>query len=322
MAAYDESVQNLQRFLVLLSGATNALGQVTQHVEEETQTLDGMEKQAAEDGDGLSGDLQEAHSALETGAAEVTEALSDVGTAATEGQQALGGAQDELDQAASDLEEKAHTALTAVGDADTSLTDAGFQALGHTLDEAEQELQQELQDATQAIDEMEAAVKAMETAAQAACDEAEHELESAASELGEAVSKVEAEGAEGVQAFEVAAGEMESRCTSLEGDLEVIYESLVSGVEAQGHEWEQAVQGAVQDGVAFVADGRQERLDDPAAALETEALGALDHEYEALSALLSTAGAVADELMPLAHELVPCEAVVAKVGQLMDALAG
>jgi len=322
MATHDQSVENLRRFLVQVATATSAVGQVAAHVEEETHALDGLEKRAAEEGDGLTGELVEARSALDTGAAEVTQALVDLGTTATQGQQALGGAQDQVEQAATDLEEKVRTALGEMEDAHSSLTHDGFEVLGHALDEAERELHKEVQETTQALNEMETAVQAMETEAEAAWDETGHEIESATAELGDGASKLEAEGDEGVQALEAAAGEMESRCTSLEGDLELIYDILVSGVDAQGQEWDKGVQEAAQDGLTFVTEGQQERLDAPAATLETEALGALDHEYQTVAALLDVASATADALTPLAHELVPCEAVVAQVGELMNALAG
>jgi chromosome segregation ATPase len=322
MATLDQGVQNLQRFLAYLAEATSALGQVSQHVEQTAHGLEGLEKQAGEDGGGLTHSLEEAQAALDSGTAEATQSLTAVATAAGEGQQALGTAREQLDHAATGLEDKVHTALTDLAEADGSLTSDGFEALDHALGEAEQELQKELQETEQALNAMETAVQAMDTDAQSAWHDTEHELESAATELGECASKVEAEGTEGVHAFEAEATEMESRCTTLQGDLELVYDTMGTGVLAQAHEWEQGVHELVNDEVTFVTDGQKERLDDPASMLHEEALSALDGEYKALGAVLELASTAADELTPLADELVKSDSVVAEVGQLMDALAG
>jgi methyl-accepting chemotaxis protein len=322
MATLDDGVVNLQRFVANLANATSALGQVDDYLGAKARSFTELENEAADEGDGLSGHLEDAGSALDTGKGEVTDALGDLAQAATDGQQALGEAEDKVEQAASDLEEKVQTALTDLDEANTSLTDEGFQALGHTLDEAEQELQAESQETEQAFTELETAVHGFETEAQTAWDDAEHELETATSELGEGESTIETEGSEGVHAFETAATEMETHCAALEGDLELIYHALSSGVEAQGHEWEQAVQNVAREAVGFAQDGQQQRLDDPATMLDDDALGSLDQEYTTLAAVLDMATAIAGELEPLGEELVKCQAVVVEVDELMSALAG
>jgi DNA repair exonuclease SbcCD ATPase subunit len=207
-------------------------------------------------------------------------------------------------------------------DANARLVAQGFEALGRTLDESQKQLEAEAQDASQAFTQLEAAVGAAQTEAEAAWATAEDELEQATSELAQAESALEAAAAESVQGFDTAGGEFEQRCSDLASDVDLIFDALDAAVDGQGQEWEQHAATLAQEAVAFVESGGQERLEQPASLVESEALSALEQEYSALGGVLDAGTDTAGELEPLAEELVRCEAVVAVVDELGKAMAG
>jgi len=322
MATMDQGIANLQRFITNLINATSAVGQVDEHFEAKAKVFDELEKSAGEEGDGLNHHFEEAGTALDTGKGEAESALADLGKAGHDGEQHLGESEQKIEQTATDLEQKVTTALHDVDQANTTLADSGFTALGHTIEEAEQALQKELQETEGKFNEFETAVQGFQTENEKAWHDGEHALETATTEMGQEQSTVEKDATEGVHGFETAATEMESHCTSLQGELETIYKAVTAGVETQGHEWEQHVQELGTQGTTFVHDGQQNRIDAPAGMLENEALHALSQEYETLGTVLEVAAATATELEPLGEDLVKSQVVVAQVDELMNALAG
>lgn len=321
-ATADAGLGNLRRFIANLAAATAALPKVTEAVQATGRGFDELEKEAGTEGDGLTGHLDEVTTALEAGQKEVQQALTDLTQAGTAGQTTLGEAETKVEQAATELETKAQSALTELETAHTSLTDQGFKTLDQVLEDAEQQLQAEKQEVERAFDELETTVKGFETEAQTAWDGAEGALEETTMDVTEEESGLETTASEGIQGFQAAATELEADCTSLEGELTAIYDVFGTGVEGQGTEWDQALQKAVQESVAFVETGQQQRLEQPAGLVKDEALAALIGEYTAVGTVLEVAVEVAGELEPLAGDLEKCEGVCDVIGRLLGALAG
>jgi hypothetical protein len=321
MATLDDGVVNLQRFIGHLANSTSALGQLTDHFESKSKSFAQLEDEVGQEGDGLGDELQEMTTALETGEQEATSALTDLTQAAADGQQSTEEAQQLVEKAASDVDQKVHTVMTELDGADTSLTDQGFQALGQTLDEAEKELHTEDEESTSAFAELGTAVQGFESDSQTAWDAAEGELEHSTSDLQQEETDLESAAGDAVHGFEAAGTEGENQCSALESELEAIYEHLVTGVEAEGHEWEQAVQQAAQASAGFLQSGQQERVDEPATLVHDEAITGLDHEYDALAQMLDTSAGTIAELEPLSEDLVKADSVVGEVDELMQALA-
>jgi DNA repair exonuclease SbcCD ATPase subunit len=320
MASLDEGVVNLQRFIGLLANATSATHQVDEHVTESARLFAEMEGEADEEGGGLNDRLTDFAGALPAEEAEAVKAIGELAQAAADAQGVVDDAQEKVDQAAVDLESTASAVDDDIEHAATQLTSEGFTPLGQVVEEAQQELESEVREEEQAFTQLETAVRGFETEAEAAFNEAEGELEKAAGEMADAETALEAASNEGVQGFETAGAEMESACSALQADVDLIYDALDSGVEAQGQAWEQAVQAAAGEAHTFVADATQ-RLGQVADMVEKEALATLDQEYEAVGAVLDAAGTVVSDLEPLAEELTRGQAVLGDIDALMDALA-
>lgn len=322
MATLDEGVVNLQRFVASLALATEALGKIDGSVQELEKGFTTLAGEVQAEGGGLNDHLGEMATALEQGEDEAGQALTDLTHAASEGEQTVGAARDTVEHTASDLEEKVQTLETELDEAHTALVAEGFEALGHTLDQVEQDLQHETQEEVQALEGLASAVHTLEADVQASFTAVESAIDEAAHDLADARSGVEAEADQGVHDLEAAGGEMESSCSSLEGELEVIYAALTSGADGQGHDWEQAVQHVGQEAAAFVEAGQEQRVDRPAQALEDDGVVPLTTEYAAVGVLLDAAAPAAAELEPLSEELVKSQTVVAQVDELMNALSG
>lgn len=322
MANLDEAVVNLERFIGKVVEATGTLGDVSEHLEEKAREFAKLEDSAEQDGDTVTGHLDEALAAVAQGAGEAEDALAELENAAGEGERALGESKDQVEQTASDLEDKVRTAVADVDEAHGSLSSDGFQALGQTLDDLEQEMDAEAGETAQALNAMETDVQGFAKEAEAAWQEAEAAVDAAVAEIATQESDVEKEATEGTSAFEAAAVQVEAQCTSIDQELEALYATLESTVESEGGHWEQAVQDLGQTLLAFLRDGERERLEEPAALLDDQALDALDREYGAVEAGLGAAESTATELSPLADELVRSQSVVGQVDELMNSIGG
>src|SRR5215510_527050 len=150
-ATADAGLNNLRRFIANLTAATAALPKVNELVKTAAHAFDEMEKEAATEGDGLGSHLDQVGTALDTGQKEVHQALTELAQAGTSGETTVAEAHTQLEQAASDLETRSRAALSELETAHTSLTDQGFKALDHVLEDAEQHLETEQQGAVQAF---------------------------------------------------------------------------------------------------------------------------------------------------------------------------
>jgi chromosome segregation ATPase len=322
VSTIDESVVNLQRFLGQLAQATGALEQVGTHVQESAERLSQLEDQASDDGGGLNDELSELDSALETGRDDVREAIAEVTQAAADAEEAAEEDRARVEQAAADLEATVGDTMEELGDAHSSVTDQGFQPLLQALDEAEQELGAQRQELQQEMDALEGAIHAAETESRTAWDEVDGALGEGISALAQSEGSLQSEASEGIQGFATAGDELEAECSTLESEIDTIYDVLDASVAAQGEEWEQGLQEDAREALEHVTTGSDERLEQPARVVEEEGLASLGHEYDDLGVVLGAAVATGDEVEPLSVELAKCSAVIGQVDELLNSLAG
>jgi chromosome segregation ATPase len=320
VAELDQAVVNLERFLGLLANATSAVGQVEDHVVQRGREFGELENEAADAGGGLNDRLEEVATMLEAQEAEAVAALGELSQGADGAQQDVAEVDDQVGQAATDLEGAADDVEKTLEQAGTALDGEGFEPFARALENAQQELQAAAHETGQALTELAGAVSNLEASAETDWTEAEAEMETSAAALASAETAIESAAQDGVQGFDAAADALESACGSLVKDVDVIYDALDSGVEAQGQEWEQAVDASAQGAQAFVGDAREQRLETAASTVNDEALATLDQEYEALGSVLDGAAAPMGDLPPLSAELVRAQSVVGQIDELMSAL--
>jgi len=322
MATLDDGVANLQRFIAHLVASTGALETSTESFRDSGGRFADIEDEVDQEGGGLNDRLDELGSALDSGLDDAERALTELTQAAREGEGSAAGGQQRLDQAATDVAEEAERTLDGAADASARLVAQGFEALGQTLDQQQKEIEAKTDACEQAFSELEATADTSETEAEAAWDAAQAELDEAMSDMTEAASAFEAATAQTVDAFEAAAGEFEQHCSDLQSEVDVIYDALDAAVAQEGQEWDQQARSFVTAAVGFVASGAQERVEQPARLVEDEALGCLEQEFSALADVLRSAEQTAGQLDPLTADLARCQQVVAKVDELLNAMAG
>jgi uncharacterized phage infection (PIP) family protein YhgE len=322
MAALDEGITNLQRFIAHLVASTGALDKSAEFFKESSDQFTGLANDVEDEGGGLDDELQELRSVLDSGMRQAEDELGQLLEGAREGGETASTAEQRLEQTAADVQAETEKTVDEMAEAGARLVTQGFAALGHTLDQMHQELDAEIQECEQAFDGLNGAAEASQTEAEAAWDTAEAELDEAVSELDQAESALEAAAAENVQGFEAAAGEFEQRCTDLASEVDLTYDALDAALAEEGQGWDQHTAALVTEAMGFVASGAQERLEQPAALVEKEALPALEQEYSALGDILQGAQQTAAELEPLTDDLARCQQVVATIDELMNSLAG
>jgi DNA repair exonuclease SbcCD ATPase subunit len=320
MATTDDPIANLQRFIASLTQSNGAVGKITQHVQETSHEFTQLEAEVHDHGGALKEDVEDFRSKLDAAEAEVRQAIEDLKHAAESGQQALAEAEGHVEQAGGDFEEKLHAVSAHLEEEHSRLTDQGFTVLGHTLDQAEQQLESERQESDQAFKELEGAVHGLETEAQAAWQAAHGALDHATSGASQEESGLASEATSAHEAFLSAASEIDGACHSLERDIGASYDRFTAGVDAAGTELNGATRNLLREAVAFVEAGGQAHLEEPANALETDALSPLGEEYAALGATLHSAAAIVAELDPLADNLLRCKAVVGEIDKLVNAI--
>lgn len=321
MAELDQAVTNLERFIGLLMNATSAVGQVETHVVECARQLGELEQDAGESGGGLNDRLEELLTSLESEETETVTAMGELRQVGADAYPNVAGLYTLVEQAAIELEQASSAAGAELEQATTLLDTEGFDAFHQVLETAQQELDASSQEADQSLTDLMSAAAGFESEAEAAWNEAESELESSTTALTEAESAIEAEAQEGVQGFDAAADSLEAACGTLVTEVDQIYDALDAGVVAQGQEWDQAVEAAVQEALAFVGEARERRLESSASMVGDEALGGLDREYESLGTVLDGCESALGELTPLSAELARAQAVVVQIDELMAALA-
>jgi predicted nucleic acid-binding Zn-ribbon protein len=320
MATTDDPIANLQRFIASLTMSNGAVEKLTQHVQETSHGFTQLEGEAHDHGGSLKEHLEEFRSKLDTAENEARQAMEDVKHAAESGQQALAEAEGHAEQAAGGFEEKAHAVSAHLDEEHSRLTDQGFTVLGHTLDQTEHQLDSERQESEQAFKELEGAVHGFENEAQTAWEAGHAAFDHATSDASHEASELAAEVSGAHQAIDSAASEIEGACHSLEGDIGTIYDTFTAGVDAAGTELDGATQNLLQEAVGYIEAGGHEHLEEPANALEANALSPLGEEYAALDAVLHSAATTASELEPLADDLVKAKAVVAEIDKLVNAV--
>ena len=320
MATMDEGVQNLERFIGFLVLATGELGRMTEHLT--GKDLSRVEEEAAEQGGGLNERLEELESVLDSAEDAARDAVEELRDAAGDAHEAACESQERLEEAVEDLDERAQDVANDVDESHARLVEQGFEGLGRTVDELEQDLEAARDEATTVTSELVSGIEGFENETQDAFDAADAAVDHATSEAETLESSLEASAADAVQGMESEAGELEAACSSLEGDLTTIYEGLAESADVEQQALCDAIRTAAQEATHHVETGEQERLEQPAQMVEAEAFNPLGVELGQLAAVLASAAPVTEALPPLTADLTKCQAVVGQIDELLQAIAG
>jgi hypothetical protein len=320
MATVDDGIVNLRRFVAALATATAALEEIGEHIEGSAQKLVELEAYASEEGGELNEQLAELGSALDRERGEACDGLNQATRAAIEAQGTVGQSIDRLGGAAAEVETRAQSALAEIDKAHAELSERGFTDLARTVEDLEQAMEAEVRELDQAFDELKSAVDRVEGESQTTWDAADAEVDQSTADVGEVQTALENQTADSVSGLEAEAGQLEAFCTTLAGDVDLIYDVLDAGVHTAGQQWEQHAFQLGQESTRAIQAAEKEQLQQPLLALQGP-FAELDQTLSSLGTLLQVATEVGHELSPLAEELAKCQQVVGQIDKLLNALA-
>ena len=321
MATVEQGVESLRHFIADLTSASAALAQITQTLQDGKRDLSQLEGAASEQGGGLNDDLEETRSRLEAGEAAAVRAVEDLTARAETAQQALHEARAQVEQAGHPFEEGVLRLAADLDEEHVRLTQDGFAALGTRLDEAERELEAARAESGRFWTELEDALMRIQAESQADWTDAEATLDGAVAQAATREASMEAEASAAVQGLDALAGELDGAIVALDTELAAIYDGGEAGIDAVDAELSSVFQRVADEAEAFIQASSDERLVQPASELEKDGLQPLQIEYSLVLVALTSGLAVAVPLAPLAEELAKCQAVVAQVDQLLNAMA-
>src|SRR4030095_12637599 len=199
MATPDDSVARLQQFIAHLVAATGALGKSADVFKDGSGRFAERQGEIDEQAGAFNDAIDALGSALHSGLHDAEQALAELTQTARQGEGSTGSARQRLERTAADTEAETERMLAGVDDAHARLATQGIEALGHTLDQEQKELEAEALDCEQAFADLEATVGETEAQAEAAWDAAEVELDQATSDATQAGSALEAAAEQGAQ---------------------------------------------------------------------------------------------------------------------------
>jgi len=321
VAALDEGVGNLERFIAVLADTTAKVQEVNETLETRGEAFDDLESQATDKLSAFAGEIGDFQGQLEASHEEALEDIRGLTAAAREAADSrLTSVEADLDQAESGFEDKAETAREDLDSSRGSLVDTGFRGLVSAIDAAQQELETDGQQVEQSFDALEAGVKAAGDDADSALDEAGEKLSAGTEEARDQVTELAAQAGGAGEGFEQTRGEIEGECTSQESALLELYQGMAEAVTGEAQELTEAAEGMVREILEFLSTATADQLEEPAELVLTDPLPALDTALAALESVIEEADTLIAALSPLVDDLFTAVGVIGKIDELMNAM--
>lgn len=321
MAALDEGVGNLERFIAVLADTTAKVQEVNETLETRGEAFDDLEDQATDKLSAFAGEIGDFEDQLEASHEEALEDIRGLTAAAREAADSrLASVEADLDEAESGFEDKAETAREDLDSSRTSLVDTGFRVLVSAIDAAQQELETDGQQVEQSFDALEAGVKAAGDDADSALDEAGEKLSAGTEEARDQVTELTDQAGGAGEGFAQTRGEIEGECASQESVLLELYQGMAEAVTGEVQELTEAAEGMVREILEFLSTATADQLEEPAELVLTDPLPALDTALAALESVIEEADTLIAALSPLVDDLVTAVGVIGKIDKLMNAM--
>lgn len=312
---------NLRRFVAYTAAATGELETLADRMGSQETRFATLAAAVAEERKEFVDAVREAHDEIGLEVEAIEEALQRVAQAAMTGQSEVEEAVAALERAASAVSREAETAAARAGVSEARLGAEGFGPLDVRSDTESAELASATDALDRSLDGLEGSVEEAQAGAAASFAEVTKQMEDTiAAQQADRRASV-ADLGEGVTTLDAAGDAFEPACTQVATDVDALHEALETASADQEGEWRETVSEVAQDVAAFAAEAAEERLAAPLRIVETQALDALEREYASLGTALDDGAALAGELTPVTEELAACLQVVARVAELLDALA-
>lgn len=320
-AGIDESVDNLQRFIGVLTVTIEAVREHAEAIDERADAIDELDGETEEAVSDLAAALADFDDDLSDGEHDALDRLESLGQEARNGSDdRLAGAKADVEQAGTGFEGVLEEGGARLEETHTELGRDGFDALASTVRDVESALAEDHRQLLVRFDQLDSAVAALETRAVAAHTHTAGELERAGALAAARLSSIETRASDGVAALDGSAGEVDAFCGDQENDLAGLYDGLTEDVDTQTAELVSGVEEALAASADIVSTSVEQELADRVQSLVEDAFGPYLGELAGLQLVLDDALAPAGELWPLVDELERALAVMDGISDLLRAL--
>jgi chromosome segregation ATPase len=319
MASIDESVQNLEAFIGVLTQTTSELHDHTAEIETSQSELDRLADGADEGIGGLADALEEGLEEVGDEADRAQAALAGVESKAQEiAQGRLGELAGSVNEAAERGEERASSTRERVDEGFEELKADGLAAfvtvlneLGGDAEEARGEAEQQFSDLGEAIEQATGTLsQAQENASEA--------LDEAASAIGQEAEQVASAGQQAVATWTAEREGLETEAAAVEGALSEAYAEWAQNVQDGGQSAVSAVSAALTEAAEAISGESADLLNDALQAAVDDSLPKLSDEAGQVLGAVEPGEPLAQALAPMVAELVTVQAVVDQIAQLLQ----
>jgi flagellar biosynthesis chaperone FliJ len=318
----DDSVENLQRFISVLTATIEEVHEHASTIEDHADTIEDLDSDtqgALEDLSSALSDFEDDVVGSEHDALEQIQALRQEAREGTD--QRLARAESEIERAQGDFDDVVQDGRSRIEEAHSELTSDGFGGLETTMEGVESALAEDRQQAEGAFDQLDGAVAEFETRATGAYTDTTGEIDQTVGEIANQQAAIETDGGDGVTALDGVGDDIDAFCRARAAELIGLYDGWGPEIQAEATELIDEASTLLIEASVAVDTLIQDELTDPAEAVRTDAFGPYLSELDELQAFLEDArGPATGELALLVDDLEKALAVVDTIAELLKAL--
>lgn len=319
---YDDSVENLQRFIGVL---TSTIEEVHEHASTLEDQADGIEdldsdtQGAIEDLSSALSDFEDDLTGSEHDALEQIQSLRQEARSGAD--QRMARAQSEIEREQGEFDSVLEDGSARIEEAHSGLADDGFGGLETTMGQVESALAEDQQQAEAAFDELDGAVAEFETRATGAYTDTTGEIDQTVAEVADQKSAIETDAGDGVAALDGVGDDIDAFCRAKAAELIGLYDGWTGGITSEQAELVDEVERMFVEASVAVDTMIQDELTEPVDAVLSDAFAPHLAELDELQAFAEDArGPATGELAVLVDDLEKALAVIDTIADLLKAL--
>lgn len=318
----DDSVQNLERFISVLTSTIEEVHEHASTIEDHADTIEDLDSDTETALEDLASALSDFEDDLVGSEHDALEQIQTLRQEARDGaDQRLAQAEGEVERAGSDFDSVLEDGRARIEEAHSELTSDGFGQLETTMETVESGLAEDRQQAEGAFDQLDGAVAEFETRATGAYTDTTGEFDQTVGEIANQQSALETDAGDGVAALDGVGDDIDGFCRARAVELISLYDGWGTEVGTQAQELMDEVATLLIEASVFVDTLIQDELTEPVESVQNDTFVPYLNELGELQSVLEEArGPAAGELLPLVDELEKALAVMDTMAELLKAL--
>lgn len=315
----DDSIENLQRFIAVLTTTIEEVHDQGETIEEHADTIEDLDSDTQGAVEDLASALSDFEDDLVGTEADALEQIQTLRSEAREGtDQRLARAESEIERAQGDFDGVLEDGSARIEEAHSELKSDGFEGLEGTMDAVESALAQDRQEAVGAFDQLDGAVADFETRTTGAYTDSTGEFDQTTAEVANQKTSLETDAGDGVTALDGVGDDIDAFCRAKAADLEGLYDTWNGLLQGTGTELIDEVSTLLIEASVAIDTLIQDELTVPAEAVVNEAFTPYLAELDTLAAFVDDAsGPATGELPLLVDDLEKVKAVIGTIAELL-----